>query len=105
MKYSMTSLLLLTGCATVHDFDRRAPDARYVSPKSVPSLTQCISAGTANLGRTSIERGENATRITLRRENGYAVARITLRATPSGSTVAVRQAISYSLGAVIERCL
>lgn len=106
-QYSLVPLLLLllAGCATVHDFERRAPDARYSSTKSVPVLTQCIISGIAHLGRVSVERGENSTWITLRKDNGYAVARVTLRAMQGGSTVAVRQAISYSLGPPIQRCI
>ncbi|MBA3677255.1 MAG: hypothetical protein H0W74_07610 [Sphingosinicella sp.] len=105
MKYSLFPLLILSGCATVHDFDRRAPDGRYSSAKSVPVLTQCITSRIAQRGRVQVERRENSNLITLRRENGYAVARITLRPTSAGSTVAIRQAISYSLAPSIQNCL
>jgi hypothetical protein len=104
-RYLSASLLLLAGCATVYDFDQRAPDARYSSTRQATELTQCISAAVARLGRVSVDRGESTSVITLRRENGYAVARITVRPTQSGSTVAVRQAISYSLGTTIQNCL
>jgi hypothetical protein len=97
--------LLLPGCATVYDLDNRMPDARYTSQKSVAVLTQCISSGMSSLGRYQVERGTNANYITLTTQTGNPAARVTIRATQTGSVVLAAQTINYSLGRVIERCL
>lgn len=97
--------LLLGGCATVYDLDNRMPDARYVSAKAAPVLAQCIQSGMSSLGTSRIEQGAETSWITLTTQTGYPAARVTLRPTPSGSVVLVRQSINYSLGRLIERCL
>lgn len=97
--------LFLPGCATVYDLENRMPDARYTSQKGVTTLTQCISGGMSNLGRYNVERSADTTWITLSTQTGNPAARVTLRPTPTGSVVLVRQTINYSLGRVIERCL
>ncbi|HWH17200.1 MAG TPA: hypothetical protein VNT77_02515 [Allosphingosinicella sp.] len=103
--YLAAAPLLLAGCATVYDLENRAPDARYVSTKPMATVAQCITQGIGSLGRYDVQRGDSATYITLQTQNGYPAARITVRATQTGSTVSVRQTISYSLGRTVERCL
>jgi hypothetical protein len=105
MKYLAALALLLPGCATVYDLENRMPDARYVSQKSVPTLTQCISSGMSNLGRSQVEQGTDATFITLTTQTGNPAARVTIRASQTGSVVQVRQTINYSLGSLIQRCI
>jgi hypothetical protein len=99
------TLLLLSGCATVYDLDNRMPDARYVSAKSVPALSQCIHSGMRSLGNAQIEQGAESTWITLTTQTGNPAARVTIRPTQTGSVVLARQTINYSLGPVIQRCL
>lgn len=103
--FPLVVLALLPGCATVYDLENRMPDARYTSQKSVPVLTQCISNGMSSLGRYQVERGADATWITLATQTGNPAARVTLRSAQNGSVVLVRQTINYSLGPVIQRCL
>ena len=99
------ALLLLPGCATIYDLDRRGPDARYVSERPRDEVAQCIASGMARLGRVDSDRGEGATRLILRTQNGYPAALVTVRTTPRGSNVSVRQTINYSLGETVRRCL
>ena len=106
MKFpSLLTLLLLSGCATVYDLDNRMPDARYVSAKPVPALTQCIHGGMRSLGNAQVEQGAETTYITLTTQTGNPAARVTIRPTQGGSVVLARQTINYSLGRVIERCV
>ena len=105
MKLLAIVSLLLTGCATVYDLDNRMPDARYVSAKSAPVLTQCIHGGMRALGTATVEQGAESTWITLTTQTGNPAARVTIRPTQTGSVVMIRQTINYSLGRVIERCL
>ena len=99
------TLLLLTGCATVYDLDNRMPNARYVSQKSVPVLTQCIHSGMRSFGNAQVEQGAETNRITLTTQTGNPAARVTIRPTQTGSIVLAAQSINYSLGPVIQRCL
>ena len=105
MRHLAALALLLPGCATVYDLDNRMPNARYVSQKSVPVLTQCISSGMSGFGRSQIEQGSDATFITLTTQTGNPATRVTIRPSQTGSVVQVRQTINYSMGRVIERCL
>lgn len=105
MKFIPLLALLLSGCATVYDLDNRMPDARYVSAKSGPVLTQCIHGGMRTLGTAQVEQGAGSTWITLTTQTGNPAARVTIRPTQTGSLVLVRQTINYSLGPVIQRCL
>jgi hypothetical protein len=105
MKGAALPMLLLAGCATVHDLDRRGPDARYVSQRSRDAVSGCIASAIARLGPVERQRREGATRLILRTQNGYPAALITVRTTSRGSNVSVRQTINYSLGSSVERCL
>ena len=96
---------LSAGCATDYDLERQRPDARYVSAKPLGVVRQCIYAGLTALGRPEISEGERETRIAVRTTGGYPATFVTLRPRGEGTMVVVRQAISYSIGQSIERCL
>ena len=97
--------LALAGCATVYDLEQRGPDARYVSERSRDAVAQCISSGVSALGPVQSDRGQGATRLVLRTQNGYPAVLVTVRETSRGSNVSVRQTINYSVGPIIRRCL
>ena len=105
MKFLPILALLLSGCATVYDLDNRMPNARYVSQKSVPVLSQCIQSGMRSFGNAQVEQGAETTWITLTTQTGNPAARVTIRPTQTGSVALARQTINYSLGPVIQRCL
>lgn len=105
MRYIAAAALLLPGCATVYDLENRMPDARYVSQKAASDVAQCVASGMSSLGRSDVERGEDTIWITLTTQTGNPAARVTVRPSPTGTVVLVRQTINYSLGRVIQRCL
>ena len=104
-KTLLTFIVLLGGCASVADLERRPPDGRYVSRKPVPELARCVSDSLRSIGNPSTASRDGEARITLRNQAGYAQAVVILRSVNGGSTVSVRQPIAYNLGPPIERCL
>ena len=100
-----SAALLGAGCATDYDLERQRPDPRFVSAKPLGEVRQCVYASLSALGRPEITEGERETRIAVRTTGGYPATFVTLRPTSRGTTVVVRQAISYSIGRSIERCL
>lgn len=97
--------LFAAGCSTDYDLGRQRPDARYSSQKSVPVVRQCILASLRGIGTPEMTEVNGESRITVRTSGGYPAALVTVRPAVAGTTVVVRQSISYSLRQSVERCL
>ena len=103
---SALGALLAGGCYTVQDLERQQPTARYSSSRQVGELTSCIVAGMRAFGTPKVASEPSSTRITLIAGNGYPAALLWLRPGLRGETnISVRQSLSYSMRAAVERCL